>query len=202
MSRQARSPARLGWQLLLVAGIAWFVGSFFFVPWLNPVQLWRMKRDGESMMLMQRANIDMMFLREEALSYWLQHESWPQQVRVPGVHDPAETLVEAELPAPHVLRLRFTDRFPANSGLRGTVIEQTLEPRTQYWRCRPGNPSPPSRWLPANCHAQTPWTIVQWLSMLLGVSALLLAGLGLLWYRLRPAVAEIVRDPRQLLDQP
>jgi hypothetical protein len=202
MSRPARSSARFGWQLLLIAGIAWFVGSFIFVPWLNPVQLWRMKRDGESMMLMQRANIDMMFLREEALSYWLQHESWPQQVHVPGVHDPAETLVEAELPAPQVLRMRFTDRFPANSGLRGTVIEQTLEPRTQYWRCRPGEPSPPARWLPANCHAQTPWTLVQWLSMLLGVSALLLAGLGLLWYRLRPAVAEIVRDPRQLLDQP
>jgi hypothetical protein len=202
MSAPARISARFGLQLVLVAGLAWFVGSFLFVPWLNPVQLWRMKRDGESMMLMQRANIDMMFLREEALSYWLQHEAWPEHVSVPGVHDPAETLVQAELPAPNVLRLRFTDRFPASSGLRGTVIEQTLEPRTQYWRCRPGDPAPPSRWLPANCHAQAPWTVVQWLSMLLGLSVLGLAALGLLWYRVRPAVAEIVREPRQLFVQP
>lgn len=202
MSALPRLPAGLGWRLLVTAGLAWFIGSYLFVPWLNPVQLWRMQRDGESMMLMQRANIDMMFLREEALSYWLQHDTWPQQVAVPGVHDAAETLVEAELPQPWVLRLRFTDRFPANSGLRGTVIEQTLEPGTQYWRCRPGQPSPPARWLPANCRAQAPWTVVQWLSLLLGGSVLGIAALAALWYWVRPAVAGIVAEPRLLLTQP
>jgi len=202
MSTRLRRPAGFHWRLLLVAGLAWFVGSYVFVPWLNPVQLWRMQRDGESMMLMQRANIDMMFLREEALSYWLQHDAWPQQVDVPGVHDPAETLVSAELPRPFVLRLRFNDRFPASSGLPGTVIEQTLEPRTQYWRCQPGEPAPPSRWLPANCRADAPWTLVQWLSLLLGGSVLGLAGLAVLWYWLRPAVAGILAEPRLLLSQP
>lgn len=202
MSTRLRRPAGFHWRLLLVAGLAWFVGSYLFVPWLNPVQLWRMQRDGESMMLMQRANIDMMFLREEALSYWLQHETWPQQVDVPGVHDPAETLVQAELPRPWVLRLRFSDAFPASSGLPGTVIEQTLEPRTQYWRCRPGEPAPPSRWLPANCRAEAPWTLVQWLSLLLGGAVLGLAALGVLWYWLRPAVAGILAEPRLLLSQP
>lgn len=202
MSTRLRRPAGFHWRLLLVAGLAWFVGSYVFVPWLNPVQLWRMQRDGESMMLMQRANIDMMFLREEALSHWLQHDTWPQQVDVPGVHDPAETLVSAELPRPFVLRLRFNDRFPASSGLPGTVIEQTLEPRTQYWRCQPGEPAPPSRWLPANCRADAPWTLVQWLSLLLGGSVLGLAGLAVLWYWLRPAVAGILAEPRLLLSQP
>ncbi|WP_282245505.1 ATP-binding protein [Stenotrophomonas sp. PS02300] len=203
MSRPPRGqPVLRWWWLLLVAGLTWFVGSYLFVPWLNPVQLLRMQRDRESMMLMQQANIDMMFLREEALSYWLQHERWPQQVHVPGVHDREETLVVAELPQPFVLRLRFTDRFPANSGLRGAAIEQTLEPRTQYWRCRPGDPAPPSRWLPANCHAQAPWGIVQWLSVVLWLSVLGLAGLGMLWYWVRPAVADIVREPQRLLAQP
>ncbi|OEZ00980.1 MULTISPECIES: ATP-binding protein [Stenotrophomonas] len=197
-----RRSLGVGVPLLLVIGLTWFVGSYLFVPWLNPVQLWRMQRDGESMMLMQRANIDMMFLREEALSYWLQHETWPSEVAVPGVHDPAETLVEAELPRPWVLRLRFTDRFPANSGLGGTVIEQTLEPSTQYWRCRPGTPAPPARWLPPNCRAQEPWTIVQWLSLLLGGSVLGLAALGLLWYWVRPAVAAIIAEPKLLFEQP
>jgi len=197
-----RGRLGLGLPLLLVVGLTWFVGSYLFVPWLNPVQLWRMQRDGESMMLMQRANIDMMLLREEALSYWLQHETWPRQVDVPGVHDPAETLVDAELPRPWVLRLRFTDRFPAASGLRGAVIEQTLEPQTQYWRCRPGTPAPPARWLPANCRAETPWTLVQWLSLLLGGAVLGVAGLGLLWYWVRPAVAGIVAEPVLLFSQP
>lgn len=197
-----RGRSGLAFPLLLVVGVTWFVGSYLFVPWLNPVQLWRMQRDGESMMLMQQANIDMMLLREEALSYWLQHETWPQQVDVPGVHDPAETLVHAELPQPWVLRLRFSDRFPASSGLRGTAIEQTLEPRTQYWRCRPGTPAPPARWLPANCRAQVPWGIVQWLSLLLGAAALGLGALGLLWYWVRPTVAGIVAEPKSLFSQP
>jgi len=197
-----RGRLGLGLPLLLVVGLTWFVGSYLFVPWLNPLQLWRMQRDGESMMLMQSANIDMMFLREEALSYWLQHETWPQQVDVPGVHDPAETLVEAELPQPWVLRLRFTDRFPASSGLRGTVIEQTLEPDTRHWRCRPGAPAPPARWIPPNCREEAPWTLVQWLSLLLGGAVFGVAALGLLWYWVRPAVAGIVAEPGLLFSQP
>ena len=202
MSRLLHMRGWRGWRLLLIAAAAWFIGSLLFAPMLNPWVAWRLHRDGEAMMLMQQAAIDSMFLREEALTAWLQTEQWPAQVAVPGVHDPEQALVQAELPAPFLLRLRFTDRFPAHVGLSGTVLEQTLEPRTRHWSCRPGTPAPPSRWLPPNCHGHAPWTMVQWLTLLLVLAGALLAGLGLLWYRLRPAVAAIVRDPVQLLGQP
>lgn len=191
-----------GWRLLLIGLAAWFVVSYVFVPWLNPWSAWRMHRDGQALMLYQQARNDMMFLREEALTAWLVEAQWPQQVAVPGVHDPALATVQAELPAPFVLRLRFTDRFPAHTGLPGTVLEQTLDPRTQHWDCRPGQPSPPSRWLPPDCRGSAPWTLVDGLTLLLALTLTLLAVLGVLWYRLRPAVAGIVREPRLLLMQP
>jgi len=190
------------WRLLLIAAGTWFLVSLLFAPWLNPWAAWRMQRDRDSLVLIQQANIDMMFLREEALSYWRVHEQWPAQVSVPGVHDPAEATVRAELPVPWVLRFRFTDRFPARSGLPGTVIEQRLDPKTQHWSCQPGNPSPPTRWLPPNCQTSAPWTIVHWLTLLLGLALAVLLAAAVIWWRLRPAVATIVRERHALLYQP
>lgn len=191
-----------GWRMVLIGCATWFVVSFVFVPWLNPWSFWRMQRDRDALMLIQQARIDMMFLREEALTAWLVTEQWPGQVSVPGVHDPAEATVRAELPSPFVLRLRYTDRFPAHTGLPGTVLEQILDPRTQHWSCQPGQPSPPERWLPPDCRVATPWMLVDWLALLLGLTLAVLAVLALIWHRARPAVATIIRHPRELLAQP
>jgi hypothetical protein len=191
------------WVRLALIGVGtWFFGTLILAPWMNPWVGWRLKHDGESMMLMQSARIDTMFLREEALSRWLIDEQWPQAVSVPGVHDPAEATLSAELPAPFVLRLRFTDRFPENSGLRGTVTEHTLDPKTQRWTCRPGEPSPPSRWLALDCRPDKPWSMLQWLMLVLVLSGLLLGAGALVWFRMRPAVADILREPRLLVEQP
>lgn len=190
------------WRLLLIAAVAWFVASLFVAPMLNPWVAWKIAHDGQSMMLMQGARIDTMFLREEAHGHWAREGQWPSEIAVPGVHDPAEAVLSAELPAPFVLRLRFTDRFPASSGLAGTALEHTLDPATGHWRCQPGTPSPPSRWLTPDCQSSAPWTFIEWLSLLLGIAVLLLMGLVFVWFRARPAVAAIVHAPGQLLQQP
>ncbi|MFG6109818.1 hypothetical protein [Stenotrophomonas nematodicola] len=189
-------------RLLLIVAVTWFVASLFVAPMLNPWVAWKISHDGESMMLMQRARIDMLLLREEAQGYWEREGEWPAEIAVPGVHDPAEALLVAELPAPFVLRLRFTDRFPASAGLAGTVLEHRLTPGTGSWRCRPGEPSPPSRWLAPDCQASAPWTIIEWLGLLLGITLVVLVALGLVWYRVQPAIAGIVRAPRRLFEQP
>ncbi len=189
-------------RLALIVVATWFFGTLILAPWMNPWAGWKIKHDGESMMLMQSARIDTMFLREEALSRWLIDGEWPQQVSVPGVHDPAEATLSAELPAPFVLRLRFTDRFPENSGLRGTVTEHTLDPKTQRWTCQPGEPEPPSRWQAIDCRSNKPWSMLQWLTLVLVLSGLLLGAGALVWWKLRPAVADILRDPRLLPEQP
>ncbi|MGE8216225.1 MAG: hypothetical protein ACN6RD_08515 [Stenotrophomonas maltophilia] len=190
------------WRLLLIAAATWFVGSLFVAPMLNPWVAWKIAHDGESMMLMQRARIDMTLLREEAHGYWQREGVWPTGIAVPGVQDPGEAVLVAETPAPFVLRLRFTDRFPASAGLAGTVLEQTLQPASGQWRCRPGDPPPPTRWLAPDCQADAPWTLIQWLCLLLGVAVAVLIVLGVLWYRVRPAIAAIVRRPARLFEQP
>lgn len=202
MSRSGGLPGWRTWRLLLIAAVAWFVASLFVAPMLNPWVAWRIAHDGESMMLMQRARTDMMFLREEAQGYWEREGQWPSDVAVPGVHDPAEAVVLAEVPAPYQLRLRFTDRFPPGAGLAGSVLEQTLDPASGRWRCQPGHPAPPSRWQTPDCQASTPWSILDWLWLLLGVAVLLLMALGVVWHRARPAVADILREPQRLLQQP
>ncbi len=189
-------------KLALVVSFIGFFGTLFVAPWINPWVLWKVKHDGESMMLMQSARIDTTLLREEAHSHWLMEGQWPQQVKVPGVHDPAEATLSAELPAPFVLRLRFSDRFPENSGLRGTALDHTFDPRTERWTCQPGDPSPPSRWLAMDCRSTKPWTAGQWLTLALVLSILALVGLGVVWWRLRPEVADVAREPRTLLDHP
>lgn len=202
MSRAAGLLGWRTWRLLLIAAVAWFIASLFVAPMLNPWVAWRIAHDGESMMLMQRARIDMMFLREEAQGYWEREGQWPTAVAVPGVHDPAEAVLLAEVPAPYQLRLRFTDRFPASAGLAGTVLEQTLDPVSGRWRCQPGHPAPPSRWQTPDCQARTPWSILDGLWLLLGIAVLLLIVLGVIWHRARPAVAAILREPQRLLAQP
>jgi hypothetical protein len=202
MTRVGRVPGWRTWRLVLIAAVAWFVGSLFVAPMLNPWVAWKIAHDGESMMLMQGARYDMMYLREEAQGYWEREGQWPAEIAVPGVHDPAEAVVVAEVPAPYVLRVRFTDRFPSSAGLAGTALEFTLEPSSGRWRCEPGNPAPPSRWQTPDCQARTPWTIIEWLCLLLGTTVLALIVLGLVWYRVRPAVAHVLRDPRRLFDQP
>jgi hypothetical protein len=190
------------WRLLLIAAATWFIASLFVAPMLNPWVAWKITHDGESMMLMQRARIDTMFLREEAQGYWEREGAWPTAVAVPGVHDPAEAVVVAEVPAPFVLRLRFTGKFPASAGLAGTALDHTLDPANGHWRCQPGTPAPPSRWLAPDCQSSAPWTIIEWLGLLLGITTLLLIVLGLIWFRARPAVASILHAPRLLLQQP
>lgn len=202
MSRSGGLPGWRTWRLLLIAAVAWFVASLFVAPMLNPWVAWRIAHDGESMMLMQRARTDMMFLREEAQGYWEREGQWPSEVAVPGVHDPAEAVVLAEVPAPYQLRVRFTDRFPSSAGVAGTVLEQTLDPASGRWRCQPGHPAPASRWQTPDCQATAPWSILDWLWLLLGVAVLLLIVLGVVWHRARPAVADILREPQRLLEQP
>lgn len=202
MSRLERLPGWRIWRMVLIAAVAWFVGSLFVAPMLNPWVAWKIAHDGESMMLMQGARYDMMYLREEAQGYWEREGQWPTEIAVPGVHDPAEAVVVAEVPAPYQLRVRFTDRFPSRSGLAGTALAFTLEPASGRWRCQPGDPAPPSRWQTPDCQANTPWTIIDWLCLLLGLAVLALIVLGLVWYRMRPAVADVVREPRRLFDQP
>ncbi|MEG2803169.1 hypothetical protein [Stenotrophomonas sp.] len=189
-------------RLLLIAAVAWFVGSLFVAPMLNPWVAWRISHDGQSMMLMQRARIDMLLLRDEAQGYWEREGEWPGEIAVPGVHDPAEAVVVAQTPAPFVLRVQFTDRFPSSAGLAGTTLDFTLQPANGHWQCQPGTPSPPSRWLAPDCQSHTPWTIVEWLALLLGLALLVLVVLGLVWYRVQPAIAHILRTPRRLFEQP
>lgn len=199
--KPARSRFR-GWRLLALAVLTWFFGSLLFAPMFNPWVAWRIRTDGPTLMLLQQANIEMMLVREELHSHWLIHEQWPQQAKLPGVQDPAEALMDIDVPALHEVRFRYTSRFPASSRLRGTALVQRFDPQTQRWSCRPGVPSPPSRLLGHDCRGSAPWTIIEWLTLVLVVALLAMAGIAALWFFVRPAVATIIREPRNLFRQP
>ncbi|MGB3392025.1 MAG: hypothetical protein WA956_14430 [Stenotrophomonas sp.] len=196
-------PARFrGWRLLAVATLTWFFGSLLFAPMLNPWVAWRIRTDGPTFMLLQQANIDMMMVREELHSHWLIHDQWPRQAKLPGVHDPADALLDIDVPALHEVRFRYTSRFPAASRLRGTELVQHFDPQTQSWSCRPGTPSPPSRLLGHDCRGSVPWTIIEWLTLVLVMALLALAGIAALWFFVRPAVAAVIREPCNLFRHP
>ena len=72
-------------RLLLIVAVTWFVASLFVAPMLNPWVAWKISHDGESMMLMQRARIDMLLLREEAQGYWEREGEWPAEIRSESV---------------------------------------------------------------------------------------------------------------------
>lgn len=195
-------PRFRGWRLLAVAALTWFVGSLLFAPLLNPWVAWRIHGDGPTLSLLQRTRIEMMLVREEAHSHWLIHRQWPQEARLPGVHDPAEALMEIDVPAPYEVRFRYTSRFPANSRLAGTALIQRFDPLAQSWSCRPDAPAPPSRLLAHDCRSSAPWTIIEWLTLLLVLAVLAMAGIAALWFFVRPAVAAVIRDPRRLFRYP
>ncbi|WP_369942219.1 hypothetical protein [Xanthomonas medicagonis] len=201
----SRVAARTHWRWLRPLSIAlatWFVASLLFAPWLNPWAIWRAQRDGQTLMLAQRSRIDMQLIRDEALSHWLIHRQWPTAPALPGVHDPAQAVVAVDVPAEFELRFRYTDLFPQHSGLRGRALVYRLDPATQAWHCRPGVPAPSSALAPPECRSAVPWTLVEWLALLLALAIAALLALATLWVRLRPAVLEIARMPRRVFRHP
>lgn len=188
--------------MLAIAALAWFFGSLLLAPWLNPWAAWRMRNDGPTFSLLQHANVEMMMLREELHTQWLIQKQWPREVRLPGVHDPDEARVEVSLPAPYEAHFRYTDRFPASSRLPGTVLVQRFDPQTKSWSCRPGTPAPPSRLLGRDCRGSEPWTIIDWLTLVLALAVLAMVAIAALWFFVRPAVAAVIREPRNLFRHP
>lgn len=201
--RAAAARPRWRWlRPLAIALATWFLASLLFAPWLNPWLAWRAQRDGQTLMLLQRSRIDMLLIREEALSHWLIHRQWPAAPALPGVQDAAEAVVTVDAPAEFELRFRYTELFPPQSGLRGRVLVYRLDPASQAWHCRPGIPAPSSALIPQECRSSAPWTIAEWLAVLLGVAIALLLALAVLWTRVRPAVLEVVRVPRRVFRHP
>ncbi|MCI2261095.1 hypothetical protein [Xanthomonas indica] len=198
------AAAHLRWLRLLALALAtWFLVSLLFAPWLNPWIAWRAQRDGQTLMLLQRSRIDMLLIREEALSHWLIHRQWPTAPALPGVQDAAQAVVTVDAPAEFELRFRYTNLFPPQSGLRGRALIYRLDPASQAWHCRPGIPPPSAAALiPQECRHSAPWTIVEWLALLLATAIALLLALALLWWRVRPAMLDVVRVPRRVFRHP
>ncbi len=202
MSTDSRSRAWRWLRPVLIAAVTWFVGSALFAPWLNPWLTWKMQRDGETIMLLQRAHIDLMLAREEAHSDWLIEKRWPKEARVPGVHDPAEAVWTIDVPAEFEVRFRYTDLFPAHSGLRGTALILRIDPQTQVWSCRPGTPAPPASLTPMDCRVSQPWTLVDVLTLVLVLAFVAMAGVAVLVFVARPAAILSIRDPQRVLRHP
>lgn len=190
-------PSR--WRLLIVAVLTWLIGSALFAPWLNPFMGPGVLRNAEIGSMLGMVRIQTSLAMEGAAAHYESKGRWPerQQDAILQFHP---DLYAFDMPEPLQLRLTYGRNFGNDTGLPGSVLLLNYDPEARRWRCSPGQPVPPARWLPSDCRtSESGLSLLQWL-LLAAVLALLALLLWLLLFD--PRLRALQRAPRRLRRQP
>ncbi|MGB0133646.1 AAA family ATPase [Dokdonella sp.] len=193
LPRLARPPL---WRIILLIVVAWLIGSALFAPGLNPLVRLAIPLDAEIGTMMGIVRYEMSEARDSAERYWRMHGDWPANALAIGEVDD-NGLIRLDIPEPMELSYQFGQGFGPETDLRGTVLSWRFNPETAQWRCMPGQPSPPTRWLFAECQPPSAGAGGT-LGVMLIVSILTLAA-ALVWLAvLDPMMRTLQASPRRL----
>lgn len=191
--RLARPPL---WRMVVLAVLAWLVGSAVLVPGLNPLIRLAQPLDAEVGAMMGLLRYKMAEARVSAEEHWRRDGSWPADARAIDKIDD-DGLVQLDFPEPTLMRIRYSQGFNGDTGLRGTALLWRFDAQSGEWHCRPGDPAPPARWLLPECRPSSQVSGNRLLAMLIVV--VLVASALLIWLgALDPAVRAVQSSPLRL----
>lgn len=191
--RLARPPI---WRMLLLGLVAWLVGSAIIAPGLNPLVRLVIPLDAETGSMMGMVRFKISEARLDAERYWHSEHAWPESAQtIHHVED--DGLLRLDMPEPMLLRIAFSHGFAPESDLRDRILLWRFDADNGQWRCTPGNPPPPSRWLSEECRpASVGMAKALWLPLL---TALLALAAALIWLAvLDPMMRDLQASPRRL----